>query len=285
MNLEARKISKSVSVVAAEINDIADKAARLQSRSCETSSQVGGRLEKLAAETTRQADTSLVQIRSAVQLLDRNRTNISQLADSIKDSQASSSALFESVSSLDDLARNVEKAVDTIVMISLQTNMLAVSGSIEAARVGEFGRGFSVVSNDVRTLAAETGESVGRIKDIVRAIQNQIRKVSTIVEIASRRSGEAAGRASVAASGLAIVKDVANQVASGVEAISAAMSETAMAVQQANQASEQIATAAEQVSRSTSEAASAAEQASKAAAEIADAVEEIASQADDLQNS
>jgi methyl-accepting chemotaxis protein len=97
----------------------------LQSRSCETSAQVGGRLAQLAAETTQHADTSLVQIRSAVQLLDRNRTNINKLAESIQESQASSSALFESVSSLDDLARNVEKAVDTIVMISLQTNMLA----------------------------------------------------------------------------------------------------------------------------------------------------------------
>jgi methyl-accepting chemotaxis protein len=160
-----------------------------------------------------------------------------------------------------------------------------VSGSIEAARVGEFGVGFRLFRAMCGPWQRRPERASGRIKDIVRAIQNQIRKVSTIVEIASRRSGEAASRAGVAASGIGHHQDIAHQVSSGVEAISAAMSETAMAVQQANQASEQIATAAEEVSRSTSEAASAAEQASKAAAEIADAVEEIASQADDLQSS
>jgi hypothetical protein len=105
--------------IAAAIEQI-DKAARLQSRSCETSSQVGGRLEKLAAETTRQRMPRWCRSVQLSNSYDRNRTPIRQLADSIKASQASSSALFESVSSLADLARNVEKDVDTIVVISFR---------------------------------------------------------------------------------------------------------------------------------------------------------------------
>jgi methyl-accepting chemotaxis protein len=269
--------------IAAAIEQI-EKAARVQSRSCENSNQTAVRLGELGEQTKRHSSHSLDQVRAAVKLLDENRARIDQLAESIKQSQTSSLPLLARVSSLDDLARGVEKTVDGIVMISLQTNMLAVSGSIEAARVGDFGRGFSVVAKDVRSLANDTEVSVGRIKDIVRAIQNQIRKVSGNLELASIRAGEAAGRANGAASGLVTIEEIAKQVAAGIEAISDAMAETATAIQQARQASEQISSAAEQIGRSTAEAASAAEQSNKAVTEIAAAIEEIASQADDLQN-
>jgi len=52
--------------------------------------------------------------------------------------------------------------------------MLAVSGSVEAARAGDSGRGFAVVSNDIRGLARETSDSVERVKDTVRGILDQI---------------------------------------------------------------------------------------------------------------
>ena len=52
-----------------------------------------------------------------------------------------------------NVSRNVEKIVDGIGMVSVQTNMLAVNGSVEAARAGDFGKGFAVVSKDIRNLA------------------------------------------------------------------------------------------------------------------------------------
>ena len=72
------------------------------------------------------------------------------------------------------MGRRIEKIVDSIGLVAVQTTMLAVSGSVEAARAGEAGRGFAVVSNDVRSLAREASDSVGRIKDTVRGILDQI---------------------------------------------------------------------------------------------------------------
>ena len=67
-------------------------------------------------------------------------------------------------------------------MVSIQTNMLAVSGSVEAARAGDLGKGFAVVSKDIRNLARDSGENAGRIKDTVRAIQDQIATVRRELE-------------------------------------------------------------------------------------------------------
>ena len=52
--------------------------------------------------------------------------------------------------------------------------MLAVSGSVEAARAGESGRGFAVVSNDIRSLAREASDSADKIKETVGGILDQI---------------------------------------------------------------------------------------------------------------
>ena len=65
------------------------------------------------------------------------------------------------IAGLEAVSRSVDKIVDGIGMVSIQTNMLAVSGSVEAARAGDFGKGFAVVSKDIRSLARDSGENAG----------------------------------------------------------------------------------------------------------------------------
>ena len=72
------------------------------------------------------------------------------------------------------VGRRIEKIVDAIALIAVQTSMLAVSGSVEAARAGDAGRGFAVVSNDIRSLAREASQNVERAKDTVLGILDQI---------------------------------------------------------------------------------------------------------------
>ena len=70
--------------------------------------------------------------------------------------------------------KSVDKTVGNISNSIVQLNMLAISGSIEAARAGDFGKGFAVVSSDIRNLAKDSGANTEKINDIVESMNSEI---------------------------------------------------------------------------------------------------------------
>lgn len=75
--------------------------------------------------------------------------------------------------------RNVDKTVGSISNSIIQLNMLAISGSIEAARAGEFGKGFAVVSADIRNLAKDSESNTDKINDTIESMNAEIDTVRT----------------------------------------------------------------------------------------------------------
>lgn len=77
-------------------------------------------------------------------------------------------------------AQNTNDVIGFIQNISKQTNLLGLNAAIEASRAGEFGKGFSVVANEIRKLSTSSSESIKQISDVLNNIQE------SVVEIASK---------------------------------------------------------------------------------------------------
>jgi methyl-accepting chemotaxis protein len=283
LSQNAEEVKKSSSQISTAIEQIS-KAAVNQAKASEESNAAGVQLLQAAKVMGQRAEAGSAMATAIQQLLAANKANVDELIVNIGKAADASIDSAKSVLELEERTRRIDKIVDAIVMVTVQTKMLAVNGNVEAARAGEYGRGFSVVAGDIRSLANESSENADRIKDLVKNIQGQISKVGGDIQSSGAKGRDEVERARVSTANLAKIAAECDTIVSAINEITKGSLESVTALDQAGKATQQIASAAEETGRATEEAAGAAEQGLKAAQEIAQAVEDIASQADELQN-
>jgi len=258
--------------------------ALLQAENAERGSLFAEKLSVASTQMSERAGFSSEKVSEIQGLLQDNKIAIDSMIAGITNSAEISMDAAKNIKSLEETALSIDKIVDAIVNVSIQTNMLAINGSIEAARAGEFGRGFSVVAGDIRALANESAENADKIKDLVRAIQNQIQRVSADTDASSKASFAEVEKSKKTTINLNIIEENIVKILEGTHEIQAGAEESQVALEQATKGVDQISTAAQEASSGAEQAATAASQQSKGMQELAEAIEEISGLADELQN-
>ncbi len=109
-------------------------------------------------------------VKAVNELFDLSSSSLSKIGHSMDGLTVKMDTMTTSITGLSETADNINKFVTTIASISDQTNLLALNAAIEAARAGDAGRGFSVVADEVRSLANETNKSASEVADLVANI-------------------------------------------------------------------------------------------------------------------
>ena len=219
----------------------------------------------------------------ADQAMIESRKGAVKVWNDVKNSIKSYEATNVAIETLQDKIRRIEKIVDTIENVSIQTNMLAVNGFVEAATAGEHGRGFSVVAGDIRNLATESAENADKIKDLVRDIQMQMVKVATEIaqsEVAARKSDDGM---TLAAQKNQVVTAVLQTLGGTRSSFRAKINEIQIASVEAEKGTQQVVVIVSKANEQVEEASRVAQEQAKATDELANAIEEIASIADEMQ--
>jgi methyl-accepting chemotaxis protein len=118
------------------------------------------------------------EIMRANETLSNARDEVIQLTHRVQVTADNEIVLARNISRLSEEAGEVKGILQVISNIAEQTNLLALNAAIEAARAGEQGRGFAVVADEVRGLAAHTQSSLVEINLTISTIIKTIEEVS-----------------------------------------------------------------------------------------------------------
>ena len=75
--------------------------------------------------------------------------------------------LMEATRNIDRSSNEIGTVIRTIEDIAFQTNILALNASVEAARAGDAGKGFSVVADEVRNLASKSAQAAQNTNSLI----------------------------------------------------------------------------------------------------------------------
>lgn len=129
------------------------------------------------------------------------------------------------INTLASQCRAIDGILDVINNIANQTNLLALNAAIEAARAGEAGRGFSVVADEIRTLAIRTQSSTGEIQKMISLLQGSAGDAEQAMEKGEQLSASCRLKASATGDVLQQISDRLLQVAAGSSQIAQAVQE------------------------------------------------------------
>ena len=162
-------VIRDISQVAREVDSSADLvstgAQALSQGTLEQAASIESLVSNVTAITS-QIQTSTVRCGDASELVDK-ATGYTAEADTKMEQ------LTEATKNIDRSSTEISTIIKTIEDIAFQTNILALNAAVEAARAGSAGKGFSVVADEVRNLAAKSAEAAQNTNTLInRSIQD-----------------------------------------------------------------------------------------------------------------
>lgn len=112
----------------------------------------------------------IIQINNQMQSIDESVKNLEEFMHSLEKNSA-----------------EIGKIVTTITDISSKTKLLAINAEIEAANAGIYGKGFSVVADEVKKLSSLSNESAIQIDQIIKRTQNDIKQAAESVDTGKQK--------------------------------------------------------------------------------------------------
>ncbi|HAS6150690.1 TPA: HAMP domain-containing protein [Vibrio vulnificus] len=157
------------------------------------------------------------EAKQSLEIVNNAVTTVSALVNDVEE-------MSNRIVSMNQDANKISEVLNVIGEISEQTNLLALNAAIEAARAGEQGRGFAVVADEVRALAARTQNSTTEISEMLSKLLDGTSSVVASMERTKQQCQSTASKTSEVSNSLNLmsgsvrdIDDVSTQIAAATE--------------------------------------------------------------------
>lgn len=170
------RASEKITMAVLDINNCMAKQAEDAQNCLNQMEQLSNQITSVSGSTNEIGEFASITIKTVSQGI----VIVDELNIKSKDTRNITQSIIESIEHLESETKNVESIIATINDISEQTNLLSLNASIEAARAGSAGRGFSVVAAEIGKLANQSSIAADQIGEIIKVILDRTKKtVST----------------------------------------------------------------------------------------------------------
>ncbi|SQH75002.1 Methyl-accepting chemotaxis protein [Shewanella benthica] len=265
-NQFVEKLQKNITETISNVTQLNDISCTLVSTSETTSSlsekqnqaveEVSNALSQLsdaARDIAQNANDASAAARSASEQALLGEKQVQSTIISVKELTEDVNTAAQVVTQLDSSTQSAGSILDSISSIAEQTNLLALNAAIEAARAGEQGRGFAVVADEVRTLAARTQASTQEIKAVLVELQERAKEASTIILNSAEKASSCVAESLLAEQSLQQITSHVKEITERNEMIAAATEEQEQTSSHIDQHVNEIKKMAEGTARSIGE--------------------------------
>jgi methyl-accepting chemotaxis protein len=196
------------------------------------------------SETAQQADA----------VADSGRRAVIETMEGIQHIQEQMAVVADSVVRLSEQTEAVGEIISTSNDLAEQSNLLSVNAAIEAAKATDRGKGFSVVAEEIKNLAAQSKQAVVQVRSILNDIQRATSQAvmateqsAKAIEAGARQASESSQAINSLAESVALAAQSAVQIVASSQQELVGMDQISDAMQSIDAASSQNAIGARQI--------------------------------------
>lgn len=266
--------SKTIHQVVTAINEIAEGngiQAEMVSGTNTTMTAVSRSIDEVNKATITNSENSQYSLK----IVEKGQKAVDVTNRKMQENVMVTGEVYDSIQELTNYMLQVNNITQVINEIASQTNLLALNAAIEAARAGEAGKGFSVVAEEIKKLAEQSGEAV---REITVIINNTVIKNKT----ASEKIDRVKMIVSEQEKALDTTRGVFDQIKKSVENIAEQTGYSAGLLSSIDEDSKRIAAQTQDMAAVAEESAASSEEISASSEEQLASIEMIAQASNDL---